>query len=157
MLPDVQKSMDEQAANSSAAKVGGGGAPEWVTPALLQQIATDPLLRKAFTDPKRGAMLKTAAERFRPVRPPARHASARSRQGGLHPRPKRPIGKYVPAGRPNLPCFPHRCGAAMAALQQDPKKAMETYADVPEMRPYTVQPHAAPCNPLPPRPTCATP
>ena len=39
----------------------------------------------------------------------------------------------------------------MAALQQDPKKAMETYADVPEMRPYTVQPHAAPCNPLPPR------
>ena len=93
MLPDVQKSMDEQAANSSAAKVGGGGAPEWVTPALLQQIATDPLLRKAFTDPKRGTMLKAAAERFRPVRPPARHASARSRQGGLHPRPNRPIGK----------------------------------------------------------------
>ena len=85
MLPDVQKSMDEQAANSSAAKVGGGGAPEWVTPALL--------LRKAFTDPKRGTMLKAAAERFRPVRPPARHASARSRQGGLHPRPNRPIGK----------------------------------------------------------------
>ena len=79
MLPDVQKSMDEQAANSSAAKVGGGGAPEWVTPALLQQIATDPLLRKAFTDPQRGAMLKTAAERFRPVPTPARPASARSR------------------------------------------------------------------------------
>lgn len=56
-LADVQKSMDEQAASSSAAKVGG--APEWVTPALLQQIASDPLLRKAFTDPKRGAMLRS--------------------------------------------------------------------------------------------------
>ena len=82
-LADVQKSMDEQAASSSAAKVGGGGAPEWVTPALLQQIASDPLLRKAFTDPK--------------------------------------------------------CAAAMAALQQDPKKAMETYKDVPEMKEFLVK------------------
>ena len=82
-LADVQRSMDEQAASSSAAKVGGGGAPEWVTPALLQQIASDPLLRKAFTDPK--------------------------------------------------------CAAAMAALQQDPKKAMETYKDVPEMKEFLVK------------------
>ena len=150
MLPDVQKSMDEQAANSSAAKVGGGGAPEWVTPALLQQIATDPLLRKAFTDPKRCSMLKTVAESFgqcalqlgTPALDQGRAASILGQIGQL---------ANVPAGRPNLPCFPYRCGAAMAALQQDPKKAMETYADVPEMRPYTVQPHAAPCNPLPPR------
>ena len=107
MLPDVQKSMDEQAANSSAAKVGGGGAPEWVTPALLQQIAADPLLRKAFTDPKRGAMLRSGRReasastlprrygeiqgRYRPAsrsssaRPEA--ASAGSRRGGRHPGP----------------------------------------------------------------------
>ena len=82
-LPDVQRSMDEQAANASAARVGGGGAPEWVTPALLQKIAGDPLLRKAFTDPQ--------------------------------------------------------CGAAMAALQQDPKKAMETYGDVPEMKEFLMK------------------
>ena len=37
--------------------MGGGGAPEWVTPALLQQIASDPLLRKAFTDPKCAAAM----------------------------------------------------------------------------------------------------
>jgi|SouAtlMetagenome_1021521.scaffolds.fasta_scaffold48802_3 hypothetical protein len=42
----------------------------------------------------------------------------------------------------------------MAALQQDPKKAMETYGDVPETRPNTPeQLHpAAPCSPLPPLP-----
>jgi len=51
----------------------------------------------------------------------------------------------------------------MVALQQDPKKAMETYGDVPEMRPYIplaaapcspVQPSATPCPPAHP---CATP
>jgi outer membrane biosynthesis protein TonB len=96
-----------QAASSSAAKVGGGGAPEWVTPALLQQIAADPLLRKAFTDPKRGAMLRsgrreasasTLPRRYGEIqgryRPASRNSSARpeaasagSRRGGRHPGP----------------------------------------------------------------------
>ena len=41
-----------QAAQAEAAKVGGGGGNSWMTPELLQKIASKPLLRKAFTDPR---------------------------------------------------------------------------------------------------------
>lgn len=51
-LPEVQESIEEQRASGSAAQGMVDGSPGWVTPDLLQKIAADPLLRKAFTDPK---------------------------------------------------------------------------------------------------------
>jgi len=56
-LPEVQKSIEEQQAGASAAQGMAGGSPSWVTPDLLQKIAADPLLRKAFTDPKCAAAM----------------------------------------------------------------------------------------------------
>jgi hypothetical protein len=47
-LPEVQRSIDEQAAGASAARVGGG-PPEWVTPDLLQKIAKVLHLRATST------------------------------------------------------------------------------------------------------------
>ena len=37
--------------------MGGGGSASWMTPELMQKIASTPVLRKAFTDPRyQGAM-----------------------------------------------------------------------------------------------------
>ena len=49
-LPEVQASM--AAEQAEAAKLGGGGSASWMTPDLLQKIASKPVLRKAFTDPR---------------------------------------------------------------------------------------------------------
>jgi hypothetical protein len=50
-LPEVQARMQEGGAAAAAAGTGGG-KEGWVTPELLSKIAADPLLRKAFTDPR---------------------------------------------------------------------------------------------------------
>mmetsp|Transcript_35989 Transcript_35989/g.114668 ORF Transcript_35989/g.114668 Transcript_35989/m.114668 type:complete len:329 (+) Transcript_35989:377-1363(+) len=49
-LPEVQASMAQGEAAAAAASAGGKDG--WVTPELLSKIAADPLLRKAFTDPR---------------------------------------------------------------------------------------------------------
>jgi hypothetical protein len=49
-LPEVQSKLEAEKAE--AAKVGANGGPAWMTPELLQKIASKPILRKAFTDPK---------------------------------------------------------------------------------------------------------
>jgi len=50
-MPEVQESIAEQSANAGRAAFGIGG-DSWVTPDLLQKIAADPVLSKAFTDPR---------------------------------------------------------------------------------------------------------
>eukprot|EP00967_Tisochrysis_lutea_P133952 scaffold235891_cov36-Tisochrysis_lutea.AAC.1 len=50
-LPEVQAGMAESVTAAAAAQAGGS-KDGWVTPELLSKIAADPLLRKAFTDPK---------------------------------------------------------------------------------------------------------
>lgn len=53
-LPEVQSAI--AAEQAEAAKLGGG-KESWMTPELLQKIAANPLLRKAFTDQRcQGAM-----------------------------------------------------------------------------------------------------
>ena len=169
MLPDVQKSMDEQAANSSAANVGGGGAPNWVTPALLQQIAADPLLRKAFTDPQHGAMLKPAepsrgfgqlALKHGPLQhgPPARD---QGRAAPILGQP-RPIGILSRlAGQTSL--GPH-IGAARRwrRCSKTPRRPWRPTATCPRraltpLSSCTLQPPAAPCHPCRPAHSCASP
>lgn len=47
-MPEVQQEMSASAAAGSV----GGDASKWMNDGLLKQIAADPLLRKAFTDPE---------------------------------------------------------------------------------------------------------
>ena len=62
---------------------------------------------------------KTTAQRHRPIRPPARFASARLARGGV----PRPIGRYVLTDRPYRPCFQHRCRRPQVCSRGSPTSA----------------------------------
>ena len=52
-LPEVQQQIaEETAAHSSAKAAAGGQDNSWVTPDLMKKIGANPILRKAFTDPR---------------------------------------------------------------------------------------------------------
>ena len=87
-LPAVQKSIQEQQASAGAAKVGGAG-PEWVTPDLLQKIAADPLLRKAFTDPKCATAMAAKAMVAQAAKAATATRATRSGASRSHPSPSR--------------------------------------------------------------------
>ena len=79
--------------------------------------------------PEESRYVKIAAQRLRPIRPPARPASADQAQGSLQPRPAsaslRSIGSYVQTGRRYWPRFPHRYAAEGKPLARGMRQLLE--------------------------------
>jgi len=119
-LADVQKSMEEQQASASKAQVPG--SPNWVTPDLLQKVAADPVLRKAFTDPRCAAAMTA-----------------------LQTDPKQALEQYgdVPEMRDFLTKFMKLMGDHFTALGDTQEAQREAIQPVAEKKPETPEEEAA--------------